>query len=45
MFVDFCKAFDIVSRNAMLHKLYDYGVPEEIINAIAVMCDNPSRFV
>ena len=29
----------------MLHILLNYGIPEEIANAIANMCDNPSSFV
>ena len=45
MFVDFCKAFDSVNRNAMLHTLSNYDVLEEIINAIAVVYNNPSCFV
>ena len=31
--------------NAMLHILLNYGIPEEIVNAIASMYDNPSSFV
>ena len=45
MFVDFSKAFDSVNRKAMLHILLNYGIPEEIVNAIAIMYDNPSSFV
>ena len=45
MFVDFSKAFDSVNRKAMLHILLNYGIPEEIVNAIAIIYDNPSSFV
>ena len=45
VFVDFSKAFDSVNRKAMLHILLNYGIPEEIVNAIAIMYDNPSSFV
>ena len=45
VFVDLCKAFDSVDRNATLHMLSNYGVPGEIINAIPVMYDNRSCFV
>ena len=45
MFVDFSKAFDGVNRKAMLHILVNYGISEEIVNAIAIMYDNPSSFV
>ena len=45
MFVAFSKAFHSVNRKAMLHILLNYGIPEEIVNAIANMCDNPSSFV
>ena len=41
MFVAFRKAFDNVNRNAMLHILSNYGVPEEIINAITVFVQTP----
>ena len=29
----------------MLHILLNYGITEEIVNAIAIMYDNPSSFV
>ena len=45
MFVAFSKAFESVNRKAMLHILLNYGIPEEIVNAIANICDNPSSFV
>ena len=45
MFVDFSKAFDSVNRKAMLHILLNYGIPQEIVKAIAIMYDNPSSFV
>ena len=45
VFVDFSKAFDSVNRKAMLHILLNYGIPDEIVNAIAIMYDNPSSFV
>ena len=45
MFVAFSKAFDSVNRKAMLHILLNYGITEEIVNAIASMYDNPSSFV
>ena len=45
MFVDFSKAFDSVNRKAMLYILLNYGIPEEIVNAIAIMYDKPSSFV
>ena len=44
-FVDFSKAFESVNRNAMLHILLNYGISEEIVNAIAIIYDNPSSFV
>ena len=31
VFVDFSKAFDSVSRKAMLHIVLNYGIPEEIV--------------
>ena len=43
--VDFSKAFDRVNRKIMLHILLNYGVPDEIVKAIAIMYDNPSSFV
>ena len=45
VFVDFSKAFDSVNRKAMLHILLNYGIPEEIVNAIAIMYDSLSSFV
>ena len=45
VFVDFSKAFDSVNWKAMLHILLNCGIPEEIVNAIAIMHDNPSSFV
>ena len=45
VFVDFSKAFDSMNRKAMLHILLNYGIPEEIVNAIVIMYDNPSSFV
>ena len=45
VFVDFSKAFDSVNRKTMLHILLNYGIPEEIVNAIAIMRYNPSSFV
>ena len=45
VFVDFSKAFDSVNWKAMLHVLLNYGIPDEIVNAIAIMYDNPSSFV
>ena len=45
VFVDFSKAFDSVNRKAMLHILLNYGIPQEIVKAIAIMYDNPSSFV
>lgn len=45
IFVDFAKAFDSVDRRAMLHILQNYGIPDNIINAIAIMYENPQSFV
>lgn len=45
VFVDFSKAFDSVNRKAMLHILLNYGIPQETVNAIAIMYDNPTSFV
>lgn len=45
IFVDFSKAFDSVNRKVMLHILLNYGIPEEIVKAIAIMYDNPTSFV
>ena len=45
VFVDFSKAFDSVNRKAMLHILLNYGISEEIVNAIAIIYVNPSSFV
>ena len=45
VFLDFSKAFDSVNRKAMLHILLNYGSPEEIVNAIAIMYGNPTSFV
>ena len=45
IFVDFAKAFDSVDRKAMLHILKNYGIPDDIIRAIAIMYENPETFV
>ena len=45
VFVDFAKAFDSVDRKALLHILYNYGIPDETVKAIAIMYNNPSTFV
>jgi hypothetical protein len=45
VFVDFSKAFDSVNRKAMMHILLNYGIPEQIVKAIAIMYENPSSFV
>ena len=45
VFVDFAKAFDSVNRNIMVHILSNYGIPDDIIRAIAVMYEDPSSFV
>ena len=41
VFVDFSKAFDSVNRKTMLHILLNYGIREEIVNAISIIYDNP----
>ena len=35
IFLDFSKAFDSVNRKVMMHILLNYGIPEEIVKAIA----------
>ena len=45
VFVDLSKAFHSMNRKAMLHILLNYGILEEIVNAIAIMYDNLSSFV
>ena len=45
VFVDFAKAFDSVNRNIMVHILSNYGIPDDMIRAIAVMYEDPSSFV
>ena len=39
-FVDFKKAFDSVDRAKMVKILSSYGIPEKLVNAIAVMYEN-----
>ena len=45
VFVNFSKAFDSINRNAVLHILYLFGLPDKIIAGIKTMKDNPETFV
>lgn len=45
IFVDFSKAFDSVNRAAMIHILHNYGLPVQIVEAIAIMYESPTSFV
>ena len=45
VFVDFTKAFDSVNRKVALHILRNYGFPEETVQAIAIMYNNPTSYV
>ena len=39
-FIDFKKAFDSVHRETMWKILRNYGIPQKIVNAIAVIYSN-----
>ena len=45
VFVDFSKAFYSINKNAMLHILHLYGLPDKIIAGIKTMYDNPETLV
>lgn len=45
LFVDFKKAFDSVNREVMFEILPLYGVPDETVQAIKVLCTNTSKRV
>ena len=45
VFVDFLKAFDSVSRDALFCLLPAYGVPDELITAIKCIYDGSTSFV
>ena len=45
VFVDFKKAFDSVNRSIMFKILSNYGIPEEIINAIKVVYDSHTSYI
>ena len=45
IFVDFSKAFDSVDRNLMLEILALYGIPEQLIKAIQVLCTNTTATI
>ena len=45
VFLDFSKAFDSVNRKVMLQILFNYGIQEETVQAIAIMYNNPSSYV
>ena len=45
VFVDFFQAFYSISKNAMLHILHLYGLPDKIIAGIKTMYDNPETLV
>ena len=45
VFIDFSKAFDSISRSAMLHILHLYGLPDKITAGIKNIYDNLETFV
>jgi len=45
VFIDFRKAFDCINRSKMFKILEAYGVPKDIVNAIAVMYRDTSAVV
>ena len=45
IFIDFKKAFDTVHRGKLLLILKAYGIPEELVTAISIMCEDTSANV
>ena len=44
-FVDFKKAFDSIDRDMMFAILQNYGIPDKIVSAIRVLCDQSTSQV
>ena len=40
LLIDFSKAFDTINRKKMKEILIKYGIPEETVNAIMMLCNN-----
>lgn len=45
IFIDFCKAFDLVPHGKLLHKLETIGLPPFIINWVSAYLSNRVQFV